>query len=523
MLVENKYFLKTLLLLVLVTSLIGVATSNVTHEVFLGENFEQVSTNITLTSDRPTTRWTTTWTVPENAFDIRVKDSYDEIRDFRHEDNTLRFSTNLGQMRTSEKVEIQYRVNVSEEKAEGLKKSSLQLPGMPNETTQVSLETDTKILSTTSQQPFKTKINKTEAVYQGEGPLNILTTYISDEEVLEQNPYENYILFGEANLTEIDEAYYLITNKTGVTPQFNSLTVIIKEDASFEQKFGPRPSGVHRAPSLIYVKGSEVDKTNLPGLLAHETAHAINHEYLGWRNIDTTVLDEGIATYIEDTVNQELDIHTQESFGKPVTWEQPCEDDPSSNCRYRIEPRGTPEDLWEYYSTNRTFMEEWTPRLEGRLNPDMDKGTFGYSYSNLLIRNYVKESSSENLQDIYRQLEDLETAQTSEEYVEKVEEVLGTFKPCHKESENEVYNCTRELNSMELPIPEDAEPLQSGRDFEVQSREEIHSTQNLTDNGQEAVVDDDITFDRVVIGILQTFEHLIEDVKYIFSEVFNMD
>ncbi len=524
---SKKIIVLSIFLIVLLSS----AQSRVTQSVEIIDQDIHRQTNITLESKNPVNHWQTSWELPEDTEDLEIRDTKGEIEEYNIDGRTLTFNTTSGDRRKEETVTIEYKEKEQvEEVTEGLEKIELQLSGLKDQKTTVFLETPHEILGIDNNHGTEAFFEDENAEFVGDGPVNIIATWTDRDD-----EYENYILFGEdVDLSTADEMYPVVGRITGQRPMFRKLAVIVKEDREFDEKFGKGRAGVYQQGGIIYIRSSETEKELFPALMMHETTHAYNQEPLNWVRTDSAMFDEGTATYVEHLVRQEMDVRQPELFGEEKIWEMPCEDS-DGTCTYTLPPMGQPEHLWNYYQDEKDFMKEWDPTIRGQVDDKLAKSTFGYSYSQLLIREYMNGTDQKTLEELYDRMEDLETAETSEEYMENLETVFdGETRPCYYEEKKELESCLEELNDMNLETPENfTEPVEYEEEFTepvLGEEEELNETEgsneteenrteeNITEETEtpEIVIDpsDDIERDEDLMENIQNFfKTLIESVQ----------
>ncbi|MGC9310566.1 MAG: hypothetical protein ACP5E4_02465, partial [Candidatus Aenigmatarchaeota archaeon] len=107
----------------------------------------------------------------------------------------------------------------------------------------------------------------------------------------------------------------------------------------------------------------------------------------------------------------------------------------------------TTEDLWRYYYSGRDYMHLWSPQSS------YDR-EFGYAFSELFIREYLKDDGA-RLHEAYRKMLSLNiTVTEASEKRALLEGILGAeFSPCDTLNITEMRECTKELNGMSFQIP----------------------------------------------------------------------
>lgn len=467
----------TLLLCFLLFSVAGAGIT--TYDIHIEDDDARINVSFELYTSldedgepREINYWETSWTAPENSEIVGVSDTIGEIDEYTFNDGVLRFQTNSGPRRSKEVVDVQLVTHdVIKERYNGANLLKLQLSGfsnkrddVPDEVTQVTVETDERLLSESHSYGFDHTLDRRTAVYRGEGPVNLhLTTGDGGEE------YEHYVLFGDANLTESDEIYWLAPAITGFVPEVNKYPVIVLPDEEYDERIDSWSAGQYRTGGLIFIRETTAEKDELPAIVLHEVMHAYNEHVLRWTNKGLAWFDEGTAKYVEYLVKYEKNIRQAEIFGEDVTWTGPCRDQ-AGRCRYVLNPRGTPDQLWEYYRSDSDMMYSWSPSTSSTPS----QRTFGYAFSELLFRNLVRQEDLASLQDIYNELlaMDRETEATKAAETTKILGVMDTdFTPCYDEdapSRNEFESCLEQVNSMEPPTPSSVTIQNETRRIDIQ-------------------------------------------------------
>ncbi len=457
-------------LLVLLVVFAGSGAAITSYNISVEDETAYVNVSFELYTSSPdetVTHWRTSWSTPPNSEILHMEDTRGEIEEYSFDGRTIEFETNPHpRPQTKEVVDIQFVTDniVSSEYGE-LKRIQLQLSGfpdrrddVPDQVTQATVYVDERILTSSQTPGFDHLLEEHRAVYDGEGPLN-LHMAISDGGVT----YENYVRFGEGNLSEPDDLYWLAPAFTGYDPQQNKYPVVILPDSEYDADIDRWSAGQYRTGGLILIRESMMDDDSMPAILLHETLHGINEQALRWSDSRVMWFDEGTAKYLESVVNHERGVKTPELFGERKTWRD-------GRHQYTLPPRGTPDQLWEYYENDEDRMYDWSPR-----NAEThEKRVFGYAFGELIIRLYVEEHGFDALHDVYSELreKDGDSAGTAKEETETVLSLMGTdFTPCYNEQDpdREAFEtCLAEMNAFELEAPETVTIDDTTREIEIQ-------------------------------------------------------
>ncbi|MFB6077113.1 MAG: hypothetical protein ABEK12_03215, partial [Candidatus Nanohaloarchaea archaeon] len=157
---------------------------------------------------------------------------------------------------------------------------------------------------------------------------------------------------------------------TGFLPQVNSYPVIVYPDEEYDAKVDRWSAGQYRTGGLIFIRRSVLAKDAGPAVVLHEVMHGFNAQALRWSNARRAWFDEGTAKYVEWLINANRSIPQAEIFGDPVRWRE-------GDIRYTLQPRKTPDSLWEYYRSGSDYMRTWT-----LFESEVDR-TFGYAFAEL--------------------------------------------------------------------------------------------------------------------------------------------
>lgn len=453
--------------------------------------------------------WQASWTPPPNSEVIRLSDTQGEITDYTFTNGVIRFETNRGPRRSKEVVDLELVTqDIIDDTYNGLDLVKLQLSGfsdlrddVPDEVTQVTVETDRRLLSASHTYEFEYDLQRYGANYRGAGPLN-LHLAISDT----GEYYENYVLFGTANLTEADQIFWLVPAMTGFVPEYNRYPVIVLPDDEYDQQVDSWSAGQYRSGGLIFLRESTAESDDLPAIMLHEVVHAFNEHRIRWSESGLAWFDEGVAKYVEFMVKHEKDIRQPEIFGSEVTWTGPCRDESKGRrCVYTLQPRGTPDQLWNYYESGDDWMYTWTPADQ----QTDEVRRFGYAYAELLMRNYIREHGADALHTVYEELRRMDggAADDAREEAQIVLDLLGTdITPCYdaaQPSRSAFEACLDTANAMEPPVPSTVTVQNETRTIDIQPIDRPEIPDNVGDRLKQAVMKgENETWKDVILDIL---------------------
>ncbi|MDY6774688.1 MAG: hypothetical protein SV253_01130 [Halobacteria archaeon] len=434
----------------------GAVDAETAYEVDVDGSTAEVTASFDLYSDDPVNYWTTSFGVPEGSRIVSVEDTHGDITDYSLEGSTLRVETNKAERRTKETVTVEFTVpDVVRSHYNGVRVVSLSLSGyedlredVPDEVTTVAVRSDERILAESHSFGFESETEPRRAVYEGEGPVNIYMT-VGDG----GKTYDHYRLFGDGNLTRADELYSLVPSVTGFEAETagGRHPVVSLPDDVYDEKVNRWSQGQYRTGGLILVRESVLrqGKSGAPVVL-HEVTHAYNEEALRWSRPRISWFNEGTAQYVEFVATNRVGARQPEIFGETVKWEGDCkgrDGDGNARCVYRLPPRKTPEDLWEYYRSGSDFMVDWSPD-----NPR--NRAFGYAFSELAVRNYARQNGEDGLRDVYSSLLGVDRqVSDSRESNQKLLSIMETdLRPCYSDSRSEFGSCLDSVNEMQADI-----------------------------------------------------------------------
>jgi hypothetical protein len=429
--------MKILSVIAIILILIPISSSLTVYNITLIDQKIFVNVTFTLKSDQDYDVWRISWEIPQDYEIISVSDELGSIS-FAAYPGYIYFETH--RLRTNERrINVQYFLKdaISTE-YEPLKKVHLQLSGFSNEKTIVNVYLP-RLISGDASYNFTEYFQDNFAQFVGYGPVDIILFYsYSGRE------YDNYILFGPADLTVADEMFSLVTNITGMPKPYNRLPVVVLSDVDFEKQVQPWGSASHTRGGLILIKKSVANSPYNASTILHETTHAINAKVLKWNQVEATWFEEGTATFIESLANQVLGLKQGELFGENKVIKQGSE-------KIVIKSRGNKEMLWDYYQQGKDFMYYWN------LSDDATRD-FGYAFSELVIRYSVHKNGIGKIREAYMELSRIsEPVRDPVESTNIILSALDTnFMPCYSVDRKKFDQCLKEINEQQLVIPMNA-------------------------------------------------------------------
>ncbi len=414
------------MVLILTGLMASLGHADATHEIEHDEDNLRVNTTMQLECDTecPLNLWNMQYTLPDNSEIERIEDSIGEIEDYSVENNVVRASTNSGPPRDEEYVELQYTIrDSSEEVVEGLATFDISFSGVEDQKTTGIVESD-DLISGWAAPGFETSYTD-DMRFSGDGPASIRLNTGSG------NSTDYFESFGQNPGIDMDKAYEIALGTVGHQQSYERFPIVFYSSSDYRTEVSEWSAGEYGG-GLIKVKDSDEVKP----VVVHETVHGLNHELLDWDRTDSAWFDEGVATHAEDLTRVSLQGHnrTADLFGEEVSFQD-------NGYIYTLPSRGDRDELWEYYQSDDNPMKHWSPTDGNR--------DFGYAYSELIIKKYVKEGGEIN--EIYSKVEPGEEIQTNEEKWSLYEEHLD-LRPCERDSREEFEDCLDRINSHEFEV-----------------------------------------------------------------------
>jgi hypothetical protein len=413
--------------------LLPLASAQVIYDIEAKQEEVRINSSIVLKCDEedencPVNSWRLSWDLPENAEIISLRDSQGEIEEYSLEGSTLELTTNTGPRRTSEKIDVEMRVDENAEEFGTLYRREVSLPGFSEKSNSGTLRAES-LLSATVSSDFSKSFGDDNVNFSGQGASNIQVNF---GEGLERGDY----VFFSGEVQNASLAYRIAAGTTGLRQDFPRIPVRVLEDAEYERE-GSEWSGGEYTSGLIRIRQNPDE--NQVAVLAEETVHAFNDNALSFDKTSSSWLDEGIAGYTQSMVRMKLvgEGREREVFGKDVSY---TEERGGDIYRVTKPSKGEKEALWKYYQEDRKFMESWSPE-SGRRD-------FGYAYSELIVRNWVSRKNS--VREIYSQIGDRKLESNEEKW--SYYSGFMDLTPCEFESRERFENCLERINDYDYPV-----------------------------------------------------------------------
>jgi len=441
---------------------------NFNYSIELNEKQAKFTTIISLESETNATIFKlSSFFLPENAEIISIRDSTGKITDFSVDSDSVSFSTNSGKPRKKETVELKYIVKELGTETDPFN-ANFSLPASTDSEMEIEVK-GTRILSFESTAKFSGEIRKGVLKLAGTGPAGFLV-YYSDG----GKDFDHFVLFNKSSRTdqeleesgvkEADRLYTLLLLLFGIDIPYPKIPLLVLEDERYASEINAYSEGVYKPGGLIVVN-ERIFKESGAAVILHESTHAFNAQVLKWNESNSAWFDEGMAKMVEDHVYELRGTKKSNLFLDDVNWIQ-------GNMIYIRPPRGSITELKNYLETRDDYMENWST---ASASPDMRE--FGYAFSELWVKEFVKERGIGELQKKYREL--LEVNYAIESKGEFAKEITTIFEkelfPCGSQSGLGVEECVREINSFSVSVPEEVSVLKLGlADEEFESVGKIH-------------------------------------------------
>ncbi|MFB6265734.1 MAG: hypothetical protein ABEI07_01480, partial [Candidatus Nanohaloarchaea archaeon] len=290
-------------------------------------------------------------------------------------------------------------------------------------------------------------------IFRGTGPVNIRVKFGEGYET------EYFSFFGgRPDNTRI--SYEVPIGTTGVVQQFERFPVAVMDDETYDRKVNQWSAGEY-VSGAIHIRSPEAMKGSFRAVLAHEVVHGLNDRVLNWDQTSSSYFDEGTGKYVEFLVHRKLyregkvERPPAELFGEPVRYDP----DPSDRTYYTIESKGDRQVLWNYYQEDRDFMKTWSA-----MNSDPQVRSFGYAYSELIIRNYVARMNG-SLRQLYSHL-NLNRRITDPQLKWQFYSQYLDMTPCKYSSRERFRQCLETINEYDYPVYS-AEPTRSQQPLNI--------------------------------------------------------
>lgn len=373
----------------------------------------------------PVSRWTAKLSVPTSAEITDVTSENGEVLDYERSGKTLTVETQTLPT-NSELIKVNYVINRNAERVtEGLYTRSISLPGFSGQETSGTLNVKDFISGRISS-GFQYSVKENEVNFTGTGATNFVAAFGEGEET-------KYFEFFGGKTDNPSKAYRIAVGTLGVANRFDRFPVAVISSGTYNETVNRWSAGQY-TNATIYMRDN-LGKDQMP-ILAHEAVHGLNDQTLNWET-SSAWFDEGTAKYVEFLVRKSKGDYTREVFGEPVTY---TKEEDGRRYRYTLSSKGDADQLWAYYENGDNWMKHWSPRKGNR--------DFGYAYSELVIKNYVRNNGS--LRELYAEIDNTEYETDGEKWRELSQHLDVT--PCKYESRDRFDKCLEAVNDYDYPV-----------------------------------------------------------------------
>ncbi len=463
-----------LAVLVFILLLPSAGANYMNYEILLlGENAD-LSLEMSLESETPVNVFNGALLLPGGAEVLGVSDSKGAIEDFSVHDGRLDFSTNYSVAKELEIVNISMKLrDVRNGEFAPLYNSRISMPAAVDSDVSVVIAGG-GFISFEPNHGFSGELTVKKIELAGTGPASVKFFYSSEGTAL-----EHYVLFNRSSLSDEElvakgfsdaETYFgWIPKITGIEPPFEKFPVVVMDDAEFAEKVNAYSEGVYRTGGIILLKAGVFGENAAPVIL-HETVHGFNAQAMTWNNSGSAWFDEGMAKFTEYLARRRIGMRLANLFDGVNEYRE-------GDYIIRVYPANSVEQLMEYYSGEKTFMNEWTPERESTRE-------FGYSFGELFVRDYVYRNGFTSLLNAYRKfLDQEEEIDEGGKFTQTTLSLLGAeFEPCNYPSEQEVKDCLEQLNEFEPDIPDTKSIIKLGLE---ESEKEIEGLEKVEEMERE--------------------------------------
>lgn len=418
--------MKKIILVFFLLVFIYPVNAEVIHNLYLRDNEFFVNSTLILNSEEKLDYWNLEIILPEKTEIVGLKDEIGNIT-YDFSENHLKFRTNRKRANTRI-VNLLFRKNLGEEY--GFKIIDLNLFGFENDTTIIISKKFPYFFIPGAKVEYGEKIKARKT-----GPASLRIIFGGKKES------KHYFTNSNLNLSLPEKYYWVPEGITGLKVPVKFAIVSLPKEG-YNLKLEKWSGGTYNS-GIIFIREEEDIKDKVATIM-HETTHGINSFALNWDRTNISWFDEGVACYVTSVIYRMLNETRPQIFGGDIKWR-------NGTVIYTLKPNQKPEDLFNYYNKGENWVSNWYPS-KYRENY---KREFGYAYSELFIREYLKENGS-GLHKVYQKLLKInKSVENENERNEIILHIFGKeFKPCYSLNLEEIKNCTKELNEMNFEIPQ---------------------------------------------------------------------
>jgi hypothetical protein len=409
----------------LFTLFIPPCFSEVIHEISLNGAI-YINSTMVLSSEKPLDYWELSVSLPKEANVVGVYDEKGDITyNYDKNSGSLTLKTNNLKARIRV-VEIYFSIGEWKEIG-GLDFAELGLFGFENKSTYIRTKENFPYFFVPN---ALVEYGEDEIRAKKEGPASVRLVFGG------KTTSENFFTNADIDLDEAEKYFSIIEGVTGIkTPVKFGIALLPEQE--YSKEYMDWSAGTFNG--MILVKETK-NPNDIIATIIHEATHGVNSFALSWDKTEISWFDEGVACYVTSAVYRLMGEQKPELFGEEKQWRE-------KNTIYTLSPMKGPKDLLDYYISGDGYMYLWSPQSEY----DRD---FGYAFSELFIREYLKDDGA-RLHKAYRKFLEIEGPVSDPfERNSLVEEILGSrFEPCLSKSLPEIKACSKSLNEMSFLIP----------------------------------------------------------------------
>lgn len=499
--------MKSKLAIILLIFLVPTAASQVTYDIRTSPQSATISTDVNLDCNRfkcPIL----TWKKPAGFELVNITDSQGLITDYEESSDRVEINTGSPNNGGRKIVTINFRTSESaKEIYEGLYKRSFSLSGFSDKELRGKVQSS-NLISGDIGYNFRSSYGGDYFNLTGQGPVNIDVNFGDGQKT------DHYVFFGQYPDVETSEAYEISVGTTGRVQKYENIPVAVIPAETYNRTQTSWSSGEYSAGTIRMRANLDQDQFN--PTLARETVHALNNDLLDWDQTKSSYIDEGTSEFVgylmerrQVPVDQRPE-RVRRLFGDQVSYTTTID-----GQRYRIgkPSRGNRETLWNYYQQDAEFMKTWTPG-------DSDYRSFGYAYSELIIRHNLIEEKMK-LSDLYNYFEYSERVESPEKKWSILSQNLD-MTPCKTDNRTQFDNCLDRVNEHYRFQAYTADPDRGDQKLVINETETPEYNQSIRNESLlDNVTNPDTINGRETFGTF--LQNLLQYISETLRDIFNIN
>lgn len=427
--------------LFLLIGFVGAELQEVQYSIDTNQSHAEINTSVHMSCDSTCTGLK--WSVPEKSEVLFVRNSRGEM-EYELTDGGVDIPGSRARGRENETIKIGTRMNKeAEEIYQGLYQRTISIPSFQGVKTTGFFHNE-NLISGRIGFGFDYSFTNEEMRFKGKGPSNVRIKFGEGQE-------SRYFEFFGLKPNNTESAYQVPIGVLGFQQKFSRFPVAVMTDSDYDRLVNEWSAGEYVGGG-IKIREPRSIETSFTPVLAHEVVHGLNDRRLNWDQTRSSYFDEGVSKYVESLMRKKI-------YNEGETNRKPAELF-GEKREYRIRQDGKryivtvppkpseegKEMLWNYYQEDRDFMKTWSAFSSS----DPDIRGFGYSYSELVIANYVSREDG-SIRELYKDIEADRKVDSSEEKWSLFSEHLD-LTPCKYEDRQRFDDCLEEINSYDYPI-----------------------------------------------------------------------